>query len=86
VTGEQLCEQLGLCNCGNPDEIGDYLLETLSMCNRNDWGSIDYDDMARMLALHLLDQGELIEHGGTIRCSWPTGRGLTVLGKDEGGG
>lgn len=68
---------LDFCGCGNAEEVGAYLLETLEMCDRQEWPP--YEDGHRMLALYVLDAADLLEHGTTIRCSWLTEKGREIL-------
>jgi hypothetical protein len=75
---EFVVNAMDLCMCGDPVQVGNYLLETLQMCADRARDGMR-GDMTRVLALHLLDQADLTEHGGCIHCSWTTGTGERLL-------
>jgi hypothetical protein len=82
---------LGLCGCGNPEEAYNFCREALSACDRRgggEWTSaqdavrdliLRDPDVAAHAILHLLDNLQLIEHGGSIGGSWLTPRGERIV-------
>lgn len=77
------------CGCGNPADIGRYVLDCLRRyCSRGDYDESGsyvqtdsqapaYEDLPAMFFLSWADEQKYIEHGATVRCSW-----LTPLGKE----
>lgn len=72
-----------LCGCGNPNATWLLLRRTLEHCNSDGWQALRRDllpdEGVRYLALGVLDSAGLIEHGGTIDCSWLTDDGYKFL-------
>lgn len=77
---------LGLCGCGNSDEITVYirdLLKKLDVPRAGDalknweWG--DYEDLPYMFFVYWANEEGYAEHGCTVRCSWLTEKGEELL-------
>lgn len=71
------CDMLGLCGCGNPEEVREYIRERLERVANKQYP--DYEEIAEMFFLYVADNRGWLEHGGTIRCSWLTDKGKDVL-------
>jgi hypothetical protein len=70
-------EILGLCDCGNPDDVMIYIRDLLVKLKNTDWGS--YDDMPYMFFVYWANNKEFAEHGTSARCSWLTDKGIELL-------
>lgn len=85
---------LGLCGCGNPEEVYNFLRDILALCDRrkaNDGGEwintakatqelmMARPDIASEALLHILDHYKLTEHGGSVYGSWLTSLGEQFL-------
>lgn len=81
-------DQIGLCGCGNPEDVHKFLLDCLSS-GKDDSNIIDYKKVEKLVSentetvaqfvLHFLDKVSLTEHGGSVYGSWLTERGKQVL-------
>jgi len=56
-------EFLGLCGCGNPEEVMDYVRELLEKIDQRKWG--EYEDMPYMFFVYWANQKDFAEHGTT---------------------
>ncbi len=75
---DYLCiHHLGLCGCGNPEEVAGYVRERLALIRGQDYPS--YEDLPAMFFLYWADDKGLAEHGSTVRCAWLTEKGESVL-------
>ena len=73
---------LGLCGCGNPDEIMGYVADMLERCVRRDdgtWPLGKYEDHPYMFFVYWANDKGFAEHGDTARCSWLTEKGKELL-------
>lgn len=68
---------LGLCGCGNPDEIMVYVKEMLEKLDKNDYG--EYKDMPYMFFCYWANNKKFAQHGTTARCSWLSNKGKELL-------
>ena len=81
-------DQIGLCGCGSPGEVHQFLLDCMSATKETS-DILDYEkikdlikanpDTVTQLVLHFLDSRDLTEHGGSVWGSWLTDRGKQVL-------
>ena len=76
---EALHEELGLCGCGCPEEVVQYVGSMLIMLQRRDWQ--DYDNLPYMFFVYWANHNGYAEHGTTARCSWLTEKGERLLVK-----
>lgn len=77
---------LGFCGCGSPEDVGEYVRAMLlrhvkqtDSENFSCWERTSYEDMPTMFFLYWADDNGYIEHGSTIRCSWMTPKGDSLL-------
>ena len=70
-------EVLGLCGCGNPDDITIWIGEMLKKLDSQNWG--EYSDMPYMFFVYWANDKNFAEHGTTVRCSWLTESGKKLL-------
>ncbi len=80
---------LELCGCGNPEDIHLVLIEILQAQRDDHESLIDIDKVAVIveknkdqiaeMVLHVLERANLIEHGTSVRGSWPTERGYQFI-------
>ena len=85
---------LGLCGCGRPEDIQKLLYLLLDNHNKHKLKQITYDEKEEILnkilketdpdvlfefIFHILDNGGLLEHGGSIYGSWFTDKGKRFL-------
>lgn len=83
---------LGLCGCGNPEEVHKLLIDCLSqfVMPEGDWskrGGMETieaivkarPEIAAEFVAHFLSQAHLTEHGGSVGGSWLTDRGKQFL-------
>ena len=81
--------QIGLCGCGRPEDVHEFLILCLS-AKRDDYPSlIDFKKIAEIIkddpevvaefVLHFLDLRNMTEHGGSVYGSWLTDRGKQVI-------
>jgi len=68
---------IGLCSCGNPDEIMEYVKEMLEKLDSKNWGK--YEDKPYMFFVYWANDKGFAEHGSTVRCSWLTEKGKELL-------
>ena len=68
---------LGLCGCGNPDDIMLYIKEMLERLEKQDHG--EYEDKPYMFFAYWANKKGFAEHGSTARCSWLTDKGKELL-------
>ena len=68
---------LGLCGCGNPDEVMQYVKNMLEKLDSEDWGS--YEDLPYMFFVYWANDKGFAEHGTTVRCSVLTEKGKELL-------
>ena len=68
---------LGLCVCGNPDDIMLYIKEMLEELEKKDYG--EYEDKPYMFFIYWANKKGFAEHGSTARCSWLTDKGEELL-------
>lgn len=66
---------IGLCDCGNPDEVMRYVGEMLAKLDRQEFGN--YKDMPYMFFVYWANHNKFASHGTSARCSF-----LTDLGKE----
>jgi len=78
---EPLRLKLGLCGCGNPEDIMAYIRDMLLVLKTGDWR--DHEDMPYMFFVSWANYNQLAEHGTTIRCSWLTPEGEALLKEIE---
>ena len=71
------CSLLGLCGCGNPGELRDYIRAFMHRLADKDWPP--YEDMPAMFLINWLNDRDYAEHGTTVRCSWLTDKGKRLL-------
>ena len=81
--------QIGLCGCGQPEEVHRLLLDCMSAINDDHPSLISAEKVARIVSerpdvvaemiLHFLDSREVTEHGGSVYGSWLTDRGKQML-------
>lgn len=86
--------KLGMCGCGNPEDVKNYIYKVLKV--QKDWknGTITFDQRVRIhkkiiketdpdiilqFTLHVLDNSEFLEHGGSIGGAWFTENGDRLL-------
>jgi len=75
--------EIGLCGCGNPEDVHKFLLDCMKATDGN---IIDYKKVSKLISdnpdtvtqfvLHFLDSISFTEHGSSVYGSW-----LTDLGK-----
>ena len=70
-------ESLGFCDCYEGTRLLPKIKETLELCQSDNW-RLNLDDLT-LFILYWLDSKGYIEHGTTIRCSWRTTEGNTLL-------
>ena len=75
---------LRLCGCGDPHEVWPLLRALLRRCEDRALGCAELEALiggaaACHMVLSLLTEARLIEHGGSMWCSWPTGKGRWTL-------
>ena len=86
---------LGLCGCGNPDEVHEFLIDCAKCFDRGtlsgkDWGEatgvdgiltevLNSPKVAAEFIAHFLDQRGLTEHGGSVYGSWLTEDGYDFI-------
>lgn len=70
-------EILGLCGCGNPDAVMEYMFEMFNKINNHH--DFDYKDLPSMFFLYWANDKDFAEHGSTVRYSWLTEKGKEVL-------
>lgn len=68
----------GFCGCGSPSDIRDYVVSMLERCQSDKW-DFKYENHAEMFFLNWANGKNLLDHGSTIRCSWRTPEGNSVL-------
>lgn len=74
----EFAQRLGVCGCGNPMAAMQTLLQVLGSLHTSTPSELPTG--MHMLALYLLDEKELIEHGGSLYGAWLTKKGLDLLG------
>lgn len=72
---------LGLCGCGNPDDIMLYIKEMLEKLgtDTNDGECGEYEDKPYMFFAYWANSKGFAEHGLTVRLSWLTDKGRELL-------
>lgn len=68
---------LGLCSCGNPDEITMYVISMLERLENRSCG--EYEDMPYMFFVSWANEQGYAEHGTAIKNSWLTDDGKQLL-------
>jgi hypothetical protein len=86
--------KIGLCGCGNPEDLKVFLFKILSAQNKHKEGEIPYEEMLRLreeafkecgldviieFIFHILDDKKLFEHGGYIGNGWLSDNGKKFL-------
>jgi hypothetical protein len=71
------CEILGLCGCGNPEEVMEYIRINLEKLDKCEYG--EYSDLPYMFFVYWANGKDFAEHGTSARCSWLTDYGQNVL-------
>ena len=81
--------QIGLCGCGDPDRVHQFLIDCLGSASDDFPSLLDVDKVQNLIlsrpqvvaefVLHFLDSVNLTEHGGSVYGSWLTDRGSQVL-------
>jgi len=91
--------QFGLCGCGDPERVHEFLLNCMAARSDEYPNIIDVQKVQKLAAenneiiaefiMHYLDSCDLIEHGSSVYGSWLTDRGKQALEigpmKDEDG-
>ena len=75
-------EILGLCGCGNPDDIMEYIYSMLKRLEPDKDGNAlygEYEDMPYMFFIYWANEKGFAEHGNTVRCSWLTKNGKELI-------
>jgi len=70
-------EILGLCDCGNPDEVMGYVYQGLLNLKNNIHGA--YEDLPHMFWIYWANDRDFAEHGCSARCSWLTAKGKELM-------
>lgn len=68
---------LGLCGCGNPYDITEYILKYLLRLSDKRWG--EYEDLNYMFFCYWANKMDFAEHGTSIRCSCLTEKGEQLI-------
>ena len=71
------CAVLGMCGCGNPDDVMGYIGDMLEKINKG--YNFDYDNLSDMFFIYWANDKDFAEHGTTARCSRLTDEGKEVL-------
>lgn len=76
-------DDLGFCGCGYPEAAMWLVRDVLRMCplfdHREEFKARFPDRGVQMLVLYMLDDADLIEHGGNVAGSWLTEKGERFL-------
>ncbi|MDY6857563.1 MAG: hypothetical protein SWO11_23240 [Thermodesulfobacteriota bacterium] len=82
-------DQIGLCGCGQPENVHKFLLDCMAATRDDHDLIIDYSKIIEIVksrpevvaefVLHFLDDCNLTEHGSSVYGSWLTERGKQVL-------
>jgi len=87
-------DKIGMCGCGNPNEMSDFVCELMDIQQRNKDKFITYEqrEQARIdlfkktdtdtiieFVFHVLDHNGLMEHGGYVGNGWLTDEGRELL-------
>ena len=75
------CDVLGLCGCGNPDDVMAYIKEMLNKIKNKDFGL--YSDLPYMFFTYWASEKGFTVHGITVRCSFLTDKGKELLADIE---
>lgn len=85
---------IGMCGCGSPDEVRQFLFDLLENHRQYKDDEITYEVMSEKrkeiiksvdtdiifeIIFHLFNNAELLEHGGSVYGSWFTEEGLNFL-------
>lgn len=70
-------EIMGLCGCGNPDEVMMYIASMLKKLDNKEYG--EYEDMPYMFFVYWADDKGFVEHGTSVRLPWLTDKGKELL-------
>ena len=77
---------LNLCGCSESTPVLRVAKRVLELCETQQWQALRVEQREAEEPAHYyvlmnwLDQLDLIEHGTSIRCSWPTEKGKVLLG------
>lgn len=86
--------ELGMCGCGNPDEVKQLMFDLLANHRRYECEEVSWDDMDKFRAeiikaadpniifeiiFHLFEKSELLEHGSSVYSSRLTEKGIVFL-------
>ncbi len=87
-------DKMGMCGCGNPDELADFICELMDIQQRGKDKKITYEqreqeriallkntdyDIIVDFVFHILDHNGLMEHGGYVGNGWLTDEGRELL-------
>jgi hypothetical protein len=72
---DRVVELLPICMCGDPLALAQYVLDMLGRLNVEGWDSLKWEDLPTMFFISWANDQDYAEHGGSIRCSWLTGKG-----------
>lgn len=82
--------EMGMCNCGNPEDVKKFLYELLKNHKGHISGEITYDEMVKTreriiketdtdvifeFVFHVFERIGLLQHGGSVYGSWLTEKG-----------
>lgn len=82
-------DQFGLCGCGRPEKVHQFLLDCLSAARKDHPSLLDIKRIEELVSqnpsivaefvLHFLDAVDLTEHGGSVYGCWLTERGKQAV-------
>jgi len=81
LAGSFTFNDLGLCCCGCPEMLVEYIRKMLLRVHERDFGT--YEDLPYMFFVNWADDKGLINHGTTVRCGWLTDKGRKFLAETE---
>ena len=74
---DYMIDIIGLCGCGNSEEVAGYVRQRLEAIEKSNHPS--YEDLPAMFFIYWANDKKYAKHGTTARCSWLTDKGKELL-------